>query len=185
MNLTVTPRIGEKKSDVKQIRREGNIPAIIYSRKGRAEKIIVNGDEFHSLLRGLQPGHLPTTVFSLHDGKTVKTAIVKDIQYHLTTYKVSHLDFEELEEGAPVIVRVPVVCTGVVDCVGIKLGGFLRHVQRHVRIACLPHQIPSEFQVDVRDLGIRQAKRIKDIHMPEGVQALEKLEGVVVIIAKR
>lgn len=185
MKLTITPRTGDKKSDVKKIRREGNIPAILYSPKGKQERLIVNGDEFNAVLREMKPGHLPTTIFTLSDGTTEKRAIVKDIQYYLTTYKVSHLDFEELEEEVPVTVRVPIACTGVVDCVGVKLGGFLRHVIRHVRVACLPRHIPSEFQVDVRDLGIRQSRRLKDIALPEGVRPLANLEEVVVVIAKR
>ncbi len=185
MKLTVTPRSGEKKSDVKQIRREGNIPAIIYSSAGQTKKIVVNGEEFNAVLRGLQPGHLPTTTFVLHDGNTEKRAIIKDIQYHLTTYKVSHLDFEELQEGVPVVVRVPVTCAGVMDCAGVKQGGFLYYIMRHVRVTCLPQAIPSEFQVDVRDLGIRQARRVKDIQMPAGVRPLEKLDEVVVIVSKR
>ena len=119
----------------------------------------------------MKSGHLPTTVFTLADGKTRARVIIKDIQYHLTTYNVSHIDFGELIDDVPVSVKVPVKCTGVADCVGVKLGGFLRQVVRHVKIECLPQRIPSEFMVDVKDLGIRQTKRLKDIKMPRGNSA--------------
>jgi large subunit ribosomal protein L25 len=185
MKLTVKPRVGEKKSDVKQIRREGNVPAIIYSSKGQPEKLIVTGSEFSTVLREMKPGHLPTTIFTLTDGKHERRAIIKDIQYHLTSYVVSHIDFEELVDNVPVNVKVPVSCTGIVDCIGIKLGGFLRQVSRHVKVECLPNLIPSEFVVDVKELGIRQSRRLKDIKMPKGVRPLAGLEEVVVVIAKR
>ncbi len=71
---------------------------------------------------------MPTTVFTLSDGKKERRAIIKDIQYHLTTYHVSHIDFEELVDNVPVSVKVPVNCIGVADCMGIKFGGFLRQV---------------------------------------------------------
>ncbi len=185
MKLAVKPRLGEKKKDVKDIRREGNIPAIIYFSKGQPEKLIIDGTEFKAVLRGLKPGQLPTTVFTLSDGKKERRAIIKDIQYHLTTYVVSHIDFEELVDDVPVNVKVPVNCVGVMDCMGIKLGGFLRQVVRHVKVQCLPKHIPAEFSVDVKDLGIRQSKRMRDVQLPEGVKPLANAEQVLVVIAKR
>lgn len=45
--------------------------------------------------------------------------------------------------------------------------------------------MPKEFVLDVKDLGLKQTKRIKDIAMPEGVAPLAPLNEVVVVIAKR
>ncbi len=185
MKLAVKQRVSEKKKDIKEIRRDGHIPAIIYSSKGQSEKLIIDGAEFKTVLREMKPGQLPTTIFTLSDGKKERRAIVKDIQYYLTTYVVSHIDFEELIDDVPVNVKVPVNCIGIGDCMGIKLGGFLRQVVRHVKVECLPKHIPAEFIVDVKDLGIRQSKRLKDIVMPAGVRALESQEEVLVVIAKR
>jgi large subunit ribosomal protein L25 len=185
MKLTTKPRTGEKKSDIKQIRREGDIPAVIYSAKTQPEKLIITGPEFGAILRGVKPGQLPTTVFTLNDGKKERRAIIKDIQYHLTSYRVSHIDFEELSDNVLVSVKVPINCTGIADCQGIKLGGFLRQVIRHVKVECLPKHIPSEFMIDVRDLGMRQSKRLKDLVLPAGVKLLCAAEEVIVVIAKR
>ncbi|HSW86867.1 MAG TPA: 50S ribosomal protein L25/general stress protein Ctc [Rhabdochlamydiaceae bacterium] len=185
MKLTVTKRTGTKKVEVKEIRRKGDIPAILYSPGRPCELIVVDGTEFSTLLRQMKPGRLPTTKLTLIvDGKE-RTAIIKDIQYHLTTYNVTHLDFEELIDTVPVEVKVPIQCIGIVDCIGIKLGGFLRQVIRTVKVKCLPSNMPAEFQVDVRELGIRQSKRLSDLIIPEGVKPLAPMEEVVVVIAKR
>lgn len=185
MKLTVKPRVGDKKSDIKQLRRDGHIPAIVYSSKGETKKITLSRDEFSAILRGMKPGHLPTTVFVLVEGNTEQRVIIKDIQYHLTTYNVSHIDFEVLVDNVPVSVKVPITCTGVAECIGVKLGGFLRQVVRHVKVECLPQSIPSEFMVDVKDLGIRQSRRLKDVAIPEGVRPLASMDEVLVVIAKR
>lgn len=185
MKLTVKPRVGDKKGDLKQIRREGDIPAVIYSSQTQPEKLIINGAEFNAVLRSLKSGQLPTTVFELSDGKQTRKAIIKDIQYHLTSYRVSHLDFEVLVDHVPVSFKVPINCIGVMDCVGIKLGGFLRQVNRFIKVQCLPKDIPSEFLIDVTHLGIRQTKRLKDLTFPEGVKPLAKMDEVIVVIAKR
>ena len=185
MKLTATVRASKKKSDTKQIRREGKIPAILYSAKQSNQSLILDVAEFNAILRQMKPGHLGTTVFKLQmDGKE-KRAIIKDIQYQLTTYLVSHIDFEELFDDAPVNVKVPIQCVGVADCAGIKLGGFLRQVIRHVKVECLPKDIPAEFQVDVSSLGIKQARMLSDIKIPQGVKSLAKMDEVVVVVSKR
>ena len=185
MKLTATKRAETNKSAIKQVRREGNIPAVLYAQNKEAQSMVIPGIEFNTILREMQPGMLSTMVFELSiDGKKVR-AIIKDIQYQLTNYQVSHLDFQELSDAAPVTVNVRVNCVGVMDCIGIKLGGFLRQVARHIKVECLPKDLPKEFVVDVRNLGIRQAIRRADIEMPQGVKALTPANEVVVVIAKK
>jgi large subunit ribosomal protein L25 len=185
MKLTATVRASTKKSDTKQIRREGKIPAILYSAGNPNQQLILDAAEFNAIMRQMKQGHLGTTIFQLQmDGKS-KRAIIKDIQYQLTTYIVSHIDFEELFDDIPVNVKVPIQCTGVAECVGIKLGGFLRQVIRHVRVECLPRHIPAEFQIDVKDLGIKQSKTLSDIKIPQGVKPLAQMDEVVVVVSKR
>ncbi len=185
LHLTAQMRPSTKKSDTKQIRREGKIPAILYSAGQQNLQLTISREEMGTILRQMKPGHLGTTVFHLKlDGKE-RRAIIKDIQYQLTTYEVSHIDFEELFEDIPVSVKVPIQCIGVADCVGVKLGGFLRQVIRHVRVECLPKHIPSYFLIDVQDLGIKQSRKLSDIAIPEGVKPLAKMDEVVVVVSKR
>ena len=185
MKLKLSKRSGEKKSELTQIRFRKDIPAVIYQNGKPGESVTVNGSEFHAILRGLKKGYLPTTIFELDlDGKKSK-AVVKDIQYHPTTYQVLHLDFLLLSDGVPVDLKVPISFEGQADCVGIKLGGFLRPVIRHVRVRCLPKDIPVDFKMDIRSLAIGQTKRIRDIEISEAVRSLIKPEEVVVVIAKR
>jgi large subunit ribosomal protein L25 len=186
MKLSVTHREGKKKSEAKQIRRAGDIPAILYSTGKSNELLVINGVEFATALRAIQSGRLSTTVFALTYGKEHKKVVVKDIQYHPATYRILHIDVEELVEGSSIVVKVPIVCTGVSDCSGIKLGGFLRQVVRTVKVECSSEKhIPTEFAVDVRELGIRQSKRLSDLTIPAGLKLLADLDEVVVSISKR
>jgi len=186
MKLEVSKRKSLKKGETKRMRREGDIPAVLYVKGKATDAIMVKGAEFGGLLRAIQPGRLSTTVFSLADehGKE-RRAILKEIQYEPTTYRVQHLDFEELFDDAQVNVKVPVECIGAVDCAGVKLGGILRQVIRHIRVRCLPKDIPSLFQIDVRNLAINESKRLKDLEIPSTVRPLADLNEVAVIVAKR
>ncbi|QLH35668.1 MAG: 50S ribosomal protein L25/general stress protein Ctc [Parachlamydiaceae bacterium] len=187
MKLNVTKRTAGKKSESKQLRRAGQIPAIIYMRgKETADNITLKGFEFESLLRQIQPGRLSTQVFTLVDeqGKERKV-LLKEIQYHVTKYDVIHLDFEELVDDVPVNVKVPIECTGVVDCIGIKLGGVLRQVIRFLKVRCLPKDIPSAFTLDIKDMEQRETRRLKDLNIPDTIRPLVDLNEVAVAIVKR
>lgn len=185
MKLVVKPRFSQRKSEVKQIRSVGDIPAVIYSLKKEPASLIVNGQEFDAVLRQMQPGHLPITVFTLSDGVKECQAIIKEIQYHVITYKVSHIDFQELTD-ADVNVKVPVNCIGTMECIGVKLGGVVRQVMRHVRVKCQPKHIPTKFDIDVKSANIGNSLRVKDLEgITSDVTVLAKDHDVVAVIAKR
>jgi large subunit ribosomal protein L25 len=134
----------------------------------------------------MKPGRLSTTKFTLVDEKgQEKKCIVKEIQYHITTYEVIHLDFEELLDDVKVNVNIPIECVGVTDCQGIKLGGVLRQVIRSLRVECFPKDMPESFELDIRALALNDSKRLKDLNIAETVRPLADLNEVAVVIAKR
>jgi large subunit ribosomal protein L25 len=184
MKLTVTKRTGASKSEIKQIRREGNIPAVIYGLGQAVEKITVTGVEFQAILRQIKQGQMATHVFELSEDKMKRKAIIKDIQYNVASYDVEHIDFLLLSDDQPVTVNVPIQVLGAAECPGIKLGGTLRQVIRTLKVSCLPKHIPSEFHIDVHDLNIMQSKRLSDIAIPAHVRPLALMSEVAVVIAK-
>lgn len=184
MKLIAKERSVGKRSFISKIRNEGNIPAVMYTKGKEPVQIEVSGADFNAALRQLEKGHLPNTVFELNFENGVKKAIVKDIQYHRTTYDILHLDFYELQEHEAIKVNVPLHFTGVAECQGIKLGGFLRPIKRHIQVKCLPDHIPDAFHLNIKELGLKQAKRVKDITFPENVNCLFGKEEVVVVIGK-
>lgn len=181
MKLNVSKRLGQSKGELTEIRNRGDIPAVLYSSAKTTEQLVVEGACFEQALRQMEKGFLPTTVFDLGECK----AIVKEIQYHPTTYQVLHVDFLEIKKGVPIEVNVPVVCIGEADCVGVKLGGFLRRVKRVIKVRCTPENMPRSFELDIRALAIGQSKRARDIEMGKGVTSLFPLDEVVAVVAKR
>lgn len=185
MKLTVHKREGASKGSLRFIRRDGNIPAILYSEGKQGTPIAVDGKQLRAAIREMEKGHLPTTVFEL-DGDAAKAkALIKEVQYHPTSYDIIHVDLMELKQDREIYANVPVDCIGVVDCVGIKLGGFLREVTRHIRVRCLPKALPSHFTANVSRLGVKQSLRARDIAFPQGVKPLIDENQVVVTIAKK
>lgn len=187
MRLQAVKRAATRKSEVKKLRREGFIPAVLYVKGKAGEPLAVKASEFNTYLRQVKSGHLPTTIFTLVGEKGgERQVLVKDIQYHVTSYAVTHLDFEELISSHRVNLKVPIECVGQVDCVGIKLGGVLRQPIRHIRLSVDdPKNIPPFFELDIRELGIKQSKRLSDISIPKTARPLDNLNEVVAVIVKR
>lgn len=186
MKLQMSSRTAGKKSETKQLRREGKIPAIIYVKGNPGESISVRSDELMAHMRKVQSGHLPVTIFNLVTSKgKQRPSIIKEIDYHPTTYDVRHLDFEELHDDVPVNVKVPIEFVGVADCVGIKQGGALRQVIRYLRVRCLPRDIPTSFELNVRDMGPQDSRKLGDLPIPSTVRPLADLNEVAAVIVKR
>jgi large subunit ribosomal protein L25 len=187
MKLAVQKRTSGKKGENNKLRREGNIPAILYGMNGPGVPVQVKADEIKAILRNIKSGLLSTTVFELTEhghGKNHK-AIIKEIQYNVASYDVEHIDFAVVSEDKPVTVNVPILMAGVADCVGVKLGGFLRQVIRSVKVSCLPRHIPQGIVVDVREMNIGQSKTLADIPIPSTVKPVAKLTEVAVVVGKK
>ncbi len=184
MKLTLSKRSGKKKSELTEIRFRKDIPAVVYCKGQPGEKVTVKNTEFSQAMRHVQKGFLPTTIFEIDLEGIKRRALIKQIQYHPTTYQVLHLDFLLLNQEF-VDIKVPITYTDQESCIGIKLGGFLRQVKRHIKVRCLPKEIPTDFKVSVKGLGIGNAKRIRDIDVPEKMHLLVPGDEVIVVIAKR
>lgn len=185
MELVVASRETDKKSLLKKIRQTGGIPAVIYSGGKSLANIVVDAHVFSKFLSSLESGALSSTIFSLsYEGRTIK-ALVKDIQYHVTSYRVIHLDFEELIEDRDVKLKIPIRCINAVDCVGVKLGGSLRQVIRALRVVCKPKDIVPYLELDVRSLGLSQTRKLSDIQIPAGLRPITPLKEVAVTVSRR
>jgi large subunit ribosomal protein L25 len=181
MELTVTKR--EEK--LGKLRRDSKIPCIIYGAKEPAEQIAIDRTEYEAILRGLEEGQILTTKFSLKIGKKTVKAIIKDIQYHRTTYNILHIDFLRLSDDIQVKIKVPIRFKGAADCEGVKQGGVLKQPIRAVRVQCFPKDIPNEMYLDVSDIKLLHNKSLSSVKIPEKVKPLLSLNEVIAVVAKR
>ncbi len=183
MELSISRREGNRKSELKKLRHSGYIPAVIYG-KEKNENIFIPCAEFDKALRSMQKGRLATTVFILKDKDKQIKVIVKDIHYDITSYAVIHIDFMPISDDREVKVNVPIECIGKEECNGIKLGGTLRQSIRTLRVKCLPKDMPEFFQIDIKSMEIGDYKRLSDIEMPKNVIPLKVLNEIAVVVAK-
>lgn len=155
-------QIGKK--ETKAVRNEGQIPAVIY---GGGTTV-----HFSTVLNDVRP-IVYTPDFKIVeisvDGKSYR-CILKEVQYHPVTEAIQHMDFLRLVDGTPVKVQVPVRFTGTSP--GVKEGGKLLQSVRRIKIKTTPEHLVNELLLDISELKLGQAIRVRDIETNENIEIM-------------
>lgn len=162
VQISAEPRTELGKKANKAARKNGSIPAVIYS---------VNGVEHFSTTASAVKGIVYTPELKIAEielGGKKKKALLKDIDFHPVTDEIVHIDFLELVDGHPVNANVPIKFKGVSP--GVKAGGKLMASLRNVKIKTTPDKLVDELFVDISSLELAQSVRVKDLELPEGVE---------------
>ena len=177
--LSAQPRTGTGKGAARSLRREGNVPAVIYGHGRDPQALAVNARELERLLGSITAG---STVIELgFDGRTSRT-LIREIQRHPLKRQIIHVDFQELVAGEKVTVNVPLVLVGTPE--GVRLsGGVMNQVLNELTIHVDPANIPNHIDVDVSNLTIGHSLHVSDLTVPEGVEVLDEPESTVAVLA--
>ena len=183
--LRVKPRKRIGKSGAREVRKEGNIPAILYGRGEDPVPLVVSPDE---LKRALSNSAGINTILELEiDGSEEpekKFSMVQEIQKDPLKNRVIHLDFLAIDMEKSVRVKVPVNTQGRSE--GERRGGQLEQLMRTIDLECLPGDIPDSIEIDVSDLEMGDFVDIDGLSLGEGVAPLRSgSEKVVQVIAQR
>jgi large subunit ribosomal protein L25 len=145
--------LGKKNS--KLIRKEGNVPCVIYGKE--------NNIHFHAhenSFKNLVYTHEAHLVKVILDGQEYN-AVLQDIQFHPVTDKILHMDFIQIFDDKPVIINVPVTITG--DSAGVKAGGKLVVTKRNLKVKGLAKDLPENLTIDVTELKIHHSVKVGDL----------------------
>ncbi len=155
------------KGAARAIRKEKNIPAVIYGEKKDPTAIILNERDFEMLLK--RPS-LRTKLFQIETPKGTEDAMLMDIQYHPVSDRVIHVDFKRINVNAPVSVSVPLELVNIETSKGLKLGGVLNFAVRKVALRGLVHDMPEKIVVDLANLNIGEVIHGTDLVLPKGIE---------------
>ena len=164
--LTATAREKVGKGAARAIRREGQIPAVIYGGKEPPLAISLSDrDVFFKLHAG---GFLTTVAEIVVGGETIRT-LPRDFQLHPVSDLPLHVDFLRVDENSKIKVEVPVQFINDADAPGIKRGGVLNVVRHRVELLCPVDSIPEKIVADLTGYEINDSLHISKIELPEGV----------------
>jgi large subunit ribosomal protein L25 len=182
VSLRAYPRTLVKRTGVKKLRDGGRVPAVIYGRHHPPQNLEIAAKEMENLIHSSASENILVDLAIEGNGATNRLALVQEIQHHLLTGKVVHVDLHEVTETERVTVTVPVETVG--EAVGVKTNaGVLEHVLFRLKVRGLPKDLPETLEVDVTALEVGQSIHIGDIKPPTGVELLGEKKVVVISVA--
>ena len=152
---------------VRRLRREGDVPAVLYGGDKENLSIAVNHDVlFHSL----EKEEFHSAIIIINTDGNKEQAILRSVQRHPHKINILHADFQRIDESKTLTMSLPIHFIGEEECVGVKLGGgVISHLINDVEVSCLPKDLPDQIELDISALELNEALHLSDIKLPEGV----------------
>ncbi len=172
---------------VRRMRRNGQIPGVVYGAGRETVSITLDGRE---LMRHLEQEAFYSHILSLSvDGKKQKV-ILRGIQRHpVRSDIVLHLDMQRIRQDEKIHITVPFHFMGEEEAPGIKeQSGIFSHLMTEIEVNCLPADLPEYIEVDVSHLHIGEPVHLSSVELPDGVELTELMHGhdhAIVIINER
>ena len=161
------------KRDARELRYEGQVPAVLYGGKEQTH-LAVSAADLKSIL------YTPEVTFIELDVNGKKTrAIIQEAQFHPLTDQITHVDFLELFDDKEVIVNIPIRLVGVSP--GVKMGGKLVQKLRNLRVKALPNNLPQEIEVPMEGLEVGKSYRVSQVELTDG-KVLNNADDTIVSV---
>lgn len=169
-------RDGIGKADVKKVRNDDKVPAVVY---GIADPQHI-ALEYIDVERAL---HTPETyIVNLEvEGKKTPT-IIREAQFHPVTDRIIHLDLMRIDDTKPIEVELPVELSG--RCKGVLDGGQLQQLMRKIKVVGIPAALPDRFNVDITDLELGRTIKVADIESELSISTA-RTAGIATVIIPR
>ncbi len=166
----------------RELRRNGSVPAVMYSNKMEPISFAVIEKD---LTREYKKGAFLNKLVEIKLAGKSYFALPRDIQTHPVSDRIEHVDFLQVDASSKIRVQVPVKVLNADKSMGIKLGGALNIVRHSVEMLCSPDTIPSRLEVDIKDVKIGDSVHVSAIKLPEGATPVINRDFTLVTITGR
>jgi large subunit ribosomal protein L25 len=175
-SIHLKERNGHTKSSLKQMRAQGNIPAVVYGKELGSILVTVDEKEILSALKRNSRAILEV-VFPTEKKHPV---LVQQIQRDTLTGKLLHIDFHQIDMNESIETLVTIHFTG--NPAGVKEGGILQIETHAVQVRCMPDKLPETIEVDISELGVGEHKLVSDLKVDDDVEILTDPTATLVTI---
>lgn len=180
LNASTRKRSGS--AALKQMRREGFVPAVLYGARQENVNIKVEAKAFSELLHSSAGENLLVTLTIEGLDGNERLALIQDVQHNPLTGALVHADFHAVRSDEKIHANVPVELNGT--AAGVKAGGVLEHQIHALEVHCLPRDLPELLRFDVSHLQLGQALHVGEVTFPEGVAVNLDANVVIAIVSE-
>lgn len=154
------------KGTARAVRRENQVPAVIYGDKKAPITISLDAN---LLARYVNKAGFFTHLFDIEIEGKKHRVLPRDAQFDPVSDRALHVDFLRVSSSTKVRVQIPVHFTDQDKSPGLKRGGTLNIVHHELEVLCSPGQIPEAFTISLDGYQIGAAVHLSAIKLPAGV----------------
>lgn len=166
----------------RRLRRAGRVPGIVYGGTATPQAIDIDHNE---IFQHLRKEAFYSSVLTMNLDGAKEMCLLRDVQRHPFRQLILHADFQRIDASHKIHQKVPLHFINADICPGVKIsGGLVQHVMTDVDVRCLPADLPSFIEVDLKDLTATHPMHVSNLVLPAGVEVvLHKGEDPVVATA--
>ena len=120
--------------ELKIVRKQGNVPGIVYGGSEQNQNVSVSIKILKSLME--KENFLSKIIKLKVDGKE-ENVLPKEISFDVITDEPIHIDFIRVVKGSSVVIEIPVKFINNEKSPGLKRGGVLNIVRRKVELSLI------------------------------------------------
>ena len=184
MSIVLKAEVREQTGSLasKKIKREGLIPAVIYSKEKNINISLNSRDFENQFFKGVTL----TSVIDLEIGSKKTRVIAHKIDLDPVSDRPVHVDFMLCENNKPIRAKPKINFSNQDKSPGLKKGGFLHIVARSLEVLCEGEKsIPQFIEADVSSLHVGSKFRADNLKLPNGVTLLKKGNFLIASIIGR
>ncbi|HOX28765.1 MAG TPA: 50S ribosomal protein L25 [bacterium] len=178
IQLKVEKREVFGKGASRKIRRDGNVPTILYGEKRDPVSLSANTKEIEKILS--HSGTHPILDLQIPDVSEKTLAMIKDVQTTPLTGKLVHLDLIRisLDKKVEMSVELHVVNSEEIK----KQGGIIQLLITELQVECFPDKMPDFIALDLSTAQLGDSFTIADLKVGEGIEILDDPEEVIATV---
>ena len=184
--INAQPRTVQGSGASRRLRHANKVPGIIYGVTTAPTMVEM---DHNPLIIALRKESFHASVLTLKIGDVVETVLLRDVQMHPYKSLVLHVDFQRVDATHAIHQKVPLHFINGDVAPGVKLsGGIVSPALNELDVSCLPQDLPSFIEVDLKDLKAGQTIHVSQMTLPKGVKAIVHGDDdpvVVVITVKK
>ncbi|NIK78299.1 large subunit ribosomal protein L25 [Paenibacillus castaneae] len=176
--LQAEQRIHLNPSGLRNLRKAGRVPGIVFGKNTENEMIHISNIEFQRWLKQGASGFIELQL----EGKAPLSVLLEDLQRDPVTRDLLHIDFQQVQTNEVVLTKIPVKFKGTP--IGTKVGGIVQIQSSFIEVEALPRHLPTTIEYDISRMDIGESLLVKDVELPSEVTVISGENELLVSVVK-
>lgn len=175
-NFLAEHRTPTNSTGLKQLRKEGRLPGIIFGSNVDNAMIHISAKEFQQWTKGGGTGIIELNL----GGTETVPVLLESVQRDAVSREFIHVDFLRVQKNEAV--RTKILIDYVGTAVGSKRGGIVQTQGSFIEIQGLPDRLQASITVDISALDVGESLLVGDIELPSGLTLISSPSELLVSV---